>query len=262
MTFHQSHIICRPYDDSCFVCEIKPKYCLLLNKFNVLENHLLLITKPFEPQTDHLNLQDFTAIFDLLKQLETKDQDWVVFYNRGVYSGASQPHKHFQIIGGKDAQGNYIFPILNKLAKHARDGKETVTEYPFLHSFSPLKNTDPKAVFSTYESLLKRVNVYNSKPSVDEKEEKMIIICEGPGLKETEKYEFSLSPSKYPSYNLLFTKSWMLVIPRRAENYNKISVNSLGFLFSLFAKTQEDLQKIRDVGAMKLLREVTFPQNK
>jgi len=35
-------------------------------------------------------------------------------------------------------------------------------------------------------------------------------------------------------YNLLATRRWMLVVPRRQERYEKISVNALGFAGSLF----------------------------
>jgi ATP adenylyltransferase len=61
-------------------------YSLLLNKFPVFPNHLLLITTQFQPQTDHLNLNDFSMLLQLLEELklDEKSPEWLTFYNRFV----------------------------------------------------------------------------------------------------------------------------------------------------------------------------------
>jgi len=45
-------------------------------------------------------------------------------------------------------------------------------------------------------------------------------------------------------YNLLATRRWMLVVPRRQERYEKISVNALGFAGSLFVRNAAELELV------------------
>jgi ATP adenylyltransferase/5',5'''-P-1,P-4-tetraphosphate phosphorylase II len=50
-----------PYDAELFVCELSPTHVLLLNKFPVVENHVLVVTKgtadrPCNPRARIINL--------------------------------------------------------------------------------------------------------------------------------------------------------------------------------------------------------------
>ena len=44
---------------------LEPHHVLLLNKFNVVENHLLVVTREFEQQTDPINANDFAAVWEV-----------------------------------------------------------------------------------------------------------------------------------------------------------------------------------------------------
>ena len=66
----------------------------MFNKFPILSNHLLVISKEFEPQNHKLNITDFEAVLIGMKALETG----VSYMNCGINAGASQPHKHLQVI--------------------------------------------------------------------------------------------------------------------------------------------------------------------
>ncbi|WP_159084573.1 ATP adenylyltransferase family protein [Dongshaea marina] len=59
-----------------------------------------------------------------------------------------------------------------------------------------------------------------------------------------------------PPYNLLFTRSWLLVIPREHEGCDSISVNSLGFAGSLFVKNEQQFKRLEELGPMSLLNAV------
>jgi len=59
-------------------------------------------------------------------------------------------------------------------------------------------------------------------------------------------------------YNLLVTRRWMLVVPRRQEHYETISINALGFAGSLFVRTRAELELVRRAGPMKVLAAVTL----
>ena len=59
-------------------------------------------------------------------------------------------------------------------------------------------------------------------------------------------------------YNLLATREWMLLVPRRQERYESISVNALGFAGSLFVRDRAELELVRRSGPMNVLRSVSL----
>ena len=69
-------------------------HTLLLNKFPVKKNHVLIVTKKRQKQTDLINQNDFEAILITMKAMKES----FMFYNSGEKAGASQQHKHFQVM--------------------------------------------------------------------------------------------------------------------------------------------------------------------
>jgi ATP adenylyltransferase len=59
-----------------------------------------------------------------------------------------------------------------------------------------------------------------------------------------------------PPYNLLVTREWMLLAPRSRESVGAISVNALGLVGSLLVRDEGQLEELRRLGPMRLLREV------
>ena len=82
-----------PYEEDLFVADISATHLCLLNKFNVLDHHLLIVTREFEEQENRLNLEDFAALWTCMAEFEA-----LAFYNSGRIAGASQPHKHLQMV--------------------------------------------------------------------------------------------------------------------------------------------------------------------
>ncbi|NJN31063.1 MAG: phosphorylase, partial [Synechococcales cyanobacterium RM1_1_8] len=58
------------------------------------------------------------------------------------------------------------------------------------------------------------------------------------------------------AYNLLVTRDWMLLVPRRAEAFEGISVNSLGFAGSMFVRDGEELARLKAIGPITILQAV------
>jgi ATP adenylyltransferase len=81
-----------PYDDDLFVADLSKTHVALLNKYPVLPEHLLVVTRADEPQQSWLTAADFEALWQCMQQV-----DWLGFYNSGPLAGASQPHKHLQL---------------------------------------------------------------------------------------------------------------------------------------------------------------------
>jgi sulfate adenylyltransferase (ADP) / ATP adenylyltransferase len=82
-----------PYEEALWVAHLSATHTLLLNKFNVVRHHVLVVTRQFESQTDPLNAADLAAAQQVLEAMPTGG---VAFYNCGEHSGRSQPHKHLQ----------------------------------------------------------------------------------------------------------------------------------------------------------------------
>ncbi|WP_028220254.1 ATP adenylyltransferase family protein [Paraburkholderia oxyphila] len=82
-----------PYDDELCVGELSSTHVALLNKYNVLDEHLLIVTRRFVPQEALLDHADFAALLVVLHGF-----DALGFYNGGTEAGASQPHKHLQAV--------------------------------------------------------------------------------------------------------------------------------------------------------------------
>ncbi len=61
------------------------------------------------------------------------------------------------------------------------------------------------------------------------------------------------------SHNVLVSARKMMVVPRRAEEYKGISLNSLAFAFSLFAPSDEACLAIEREGLMHILSQIAFP---
>ncbi|MBM4378695.1 MAG: phosphorylase [Deltaproteobacteria bacterium] len=82
-----------PFEPGLFVQELTPTHRVLLNKFNVFPHHALVVSHDFEPQSRRLGLPDFDALHRCLDGVEG-----LAFYNATAVAGASQPHRHLQII--------------------------------------------------------------------------------------------------------------------------------------------------------------------
>lgn len=62
------------------------------------------------------------------------------------------------------------------------------------------------------------------------------------------------------SYNFIMTNTWMMIVPRRSEKYEHISINSLGFAGMLVVRNEEELEFVKTVGIIKILENVAIPK--
>ncbi|CEP21765.1 APA2 [Cyberlindnera jadinii] len=216
-------------------------YNILLNKFPITPNHLLLTTKEFKSQNAPLSPDDLIASFKILAELEkssTSNEKFMGFYNCGDNSGASQPHKHLQFMKYPD---NFTpFPASIAASEEhfiANSNKEPLQspKLPFAHFILPLpkdKETlyDEDYLVLAFSSLLQRV---------------MTILRDA---------------EKPIAYNVVFTTKWMMVVPRSQPYYKgKLGINSAGFTGLILAKNQELNDLILEDGPLKILEEVGFP---
>ena len=210
------------YEPDLFVSDLGPSHFLLLNKFPVLARHVLLVTRRFERQERLLTVEDFSALNACLGEV-----DCLGFYNGGVEAGASQARKHLQLVPLPLAAGSLDEVPMER----ALIGGDRLA---FKHGFAPIApRTTAPALHALYRELLHRCGIAT------------VVTADG---------ELQSAP-----YNLLLRRGWMLIVARSRECFESISINALGFAGSLFVRTHAELERIRAVGPMRVLRAVAVP---
>ena len=205
-----------PYEQDLYVGDAGDAHVVLFNKFAVIEDHLLIVTVEFEHQDRPLTAKDFAA---LARCWGSGD---LAFYNCGTISGASQRHKHLQLIPGLGPEGRRA-PIEDALDLEA--GR--VLPFDFVHRVAPLPEPadDPdataRAMKVVYDDLMGQTGADGT------------------------------------AYNLLATQQWMMVVPRAHEHSGRTSINALGFAGSLFVRDDHEAEEVRRRGPLAVLDDVT-----
>jgi ATP adenylyltransferase len=214
-----------PYEKDLFVADISDTHVCLLNKFNVVDYHVLLVTRRFEEQESLLNRADFEALWICMREFES-----LGFYNAGKIAGASQRHKHLQVVPLPLAASGPRLPIEATLAGTCFQGSlGTAPRLPFVHALARLDigMQSPwqaaEALFEAYVALLQAVS------------------------------------RRGGAYNLLVTRRWMLLVPRSRECFDSISINALGFAGALLVRNQQQMQVLRIQGPLTILKNVAVP---
>ena len=217
-------------------------HTLVLNKYNTFKLHALLVTNSFELQSSGLNLQDIKVVMMYIQAITA-----VGFFNSAEISGASQPHKHIQLVpldsfrevmdmahhnSTSTSSLSTLFPIDTYIKKsniNMSIGQiVSLKDLPFQHFVTLLPTTasTPEDLFRAYESMRR--------------------MCAG------------------REYNFILTTEWMMMVPRsKAEislSSSMVPVNSFGFMGFLLAANQDQLKEIlsHQAGVLDLLKQVTF----
>lgn len=211
------------------------RHHLLLNKFPITADHALITTRDFEPQQAWLSLEDHWAARHALDAL-----DGLIFYNSGPASGASQRHRHLQLVPlplakwapDPDATARHPgpgrFPLEAAwLAAPAEAGLGEPTESPLLPFRHRLCALPPRATaaqsYAAYRACAEALGVAD----------------------------------RQPCYNLLMTREQMLFVPRTQAGAEGILFNALAFTGSLLVPHEAAQALLSTHGVAPLLRAVT-----
>ncbi len=220
----------QPWDAQLEVARLDPDHAVILNKYPVQRGHMLLITANWAAQDDWLRLADWRAFVQV-----DQDTSGLWFFNSGPIAGASQPHRHLQLLPRNKGeiscprelwfQQRLKSPETNKpFSDPLLNGSSVVSRLN--HSQDP--DQQAQDLYTGYLSLSKQLGIGH--PSQDQR-------------------------PKY-FYNLLLTPQWMAMVRRRKEGAAGFSINALGFAGYLLATTNADLNWLRTQGPEALLREV------
>ncbi len=222
-----------PYEETLFVGDVSTSHACVLNKYCVVPRHLLIITRHFEDQETALSVPDFQAWWRCLSEFDS-----LGFYNSGRLAGASQRHKHLQLVplerGGNGRAGGQTIVQLLDQATCAPQRPTRLSQLPFVHAFvrwrpGGLAGDAAERAWEHYRQLAAAVHL-----QLPDQESSLV---ETP-------------------YNLLVTDRWMLLVPRRQECFQQISLNALAFAGALLAQNEAQLRLLRHSGIWQALRAV------
>ncbi|HSM28797.1 MAG TPA: DUF4922 domain-containing protein [Thioalkalivibrio sp.] len=221
-----------PPEPELTVAEISTRHLAVLNKFSVLDRHLLIVTREFEHQETLLDRGDLRALFACMAEYLS-----LGFYNGGTVAGASQPHKHLQVVPLPLEADGPVVPMQALLDAGERGCVGRCPKLPFAHAFARL---DQPVADAPMEAAKQAAALYPK-----------LLAAVGITGVESEGAVRQSGP-----YNLLVADDWMLLVPRAEEFFRGISVNALGFAGSLFVRDHEQLEVIRAAGPMHILQSV------
>jgi ATP adenylyltransferase len=163
------------------------------------------------------------ADFEALARCFPSHAPAIAFYNGGRGSGASQPHKHLQVVTLPLAPWTDI-PLAPLLA-------QTTSRLPFRHAIAPTDIADAASMHGCYRALLEQTGIH--------------AVAHADGERQS------------GAYNLLVTRDWMLLVPRSRDAFEGVSINSLSYAGALFVREPHQLDAVRRAGPMAVLAQVS-----
>ncbi|CAH0991497.1 hypothetical protein SIN8267_01603 [Sinobacterium norvegicum] len=213
-----------PYNPSLYVGDISASHVCLLNKFNVMPRHLLMVAKEEEDQSVPLTPADFFSLSFMLSNV-----GGLAFYNSSELSGASVNHKHLQIISSPlSDSGDFAFEgILNQSKLGDSIGCVEGFPYPHLAVRLPEHGSVSERGNFAYQNYLRMVA-------------RLSLIVDLNGW--------------LPPYNLLMSKSWLWLVPRKQPEVEGIAVNALAYAGAIMLDSRAQLQQLAKMGFAQLLQ--------
>jgi ATP adenylyltransferase len=203
-----------PYEEGLYVGRVPPAHVGLLNKFPVLEHHLLLVTERFEPQEGALDVRDCEALLRVLGA-----GGGLVFYNGGETAGASQPHRHLQWV-----------PLTERPPLEAAVGAGEALPFPVASEGLPPAWLDEPAVGASglhecYARLLTAIGCCRD----------------------------AEHPQRPAPNNLLATRDRVWAVPRTHGSVDNVAINALGYAGWMLAADEAQAGVVRTRGPLSLL---------
>lgn len=195
-----------PYSDDLFVADLSDTHVALLNKFPVLDEHLLIVTRADEPQQSWLTPADFAALSGCRRGM-----GGFAFYNGGSTAGSSQPHKHLQLVP---------MPVTTASLFDPEVGGFACAVEPLPHPASP------EALHTAYREAMDRVQV----------------------------------DAERDPHNVLIDADRLVVVPRVRHSIDGVFLNAMGYAGSFLVRNAEQLERLREIGPRRILREAGRPR--
>ena len=214
-----------PFDPWDYKLEIQPiidKHILILNKYPVQIGHMLLITNSWKAQNEFLDFADFEAIVKV-----DNDTTGLWFFNSSKEAGASQPHRHFQLLPRH--YNEKICPRYKWFCSLLNNRKSNTSLISHCISIKArYEKNDAHNLYDSYKLMVNEMklgDIYNTKKP--------------------------LKP-----YNLLITSEWMALITRATDKSNGFSINALGFAGYFLGTKESNINNLIRFGPENILKNV------
>ncbi|MEB3173471.1 MAG: ATP adenylyltransferase [Cyanobacteriota bacterium] len=218
-----------PWQSELEVARPSASHVLLLNKYPVQRGHVLLITSGWKPQSGWLEPLDWQALCRV-----NADTTGLWFFNSCGAAGASQPHRHLQLLPRRLGEPSCA---LEQQIERWLDGNA--------------QTAGPAAGRPAWMQALSR---RQDPADAAELEALYVSHCGQLGLGRP-----GSDPVPRAPYNLLLTDRWLLTVRRRKEHGHGFSINALGFAGYLLVTEASDLSWLQAAGGWRLLEDVAAP---
>ncbi|KAH7308617.1 hypothetical protein B0I35DRAFT_99016 [Stachybotrys elegans] len=212
------------FDAEMLLETVNDTHLLVFNKFSVFRPQLLLLTADsYRRQTEPLDEADFAATLSVLQELSGSGESYYAFFNCGVASGSSRRHKHMQVV---PTASRTLFP----------DVPTAEMAVPYGHLVGHISDVDKATTQASHAAL-----VYAS--MLDQARTRW-------GLEEN-----------FP-HNVVWTTSWIVVIPRRQVRFEGINVpNAAGMMGSVWVPEEGHVETWRRLGPRSVLAQSGYSED-
>ena len=212
-----------PWEPALELQRLGAGHVVLLNKYPVQPAHLLLITQDWQPQAGWLAAEDWRAVVAV-----SQDTGGFWFFNSCAAAGASQPHRHLQLLPRRADEPSC--PLADCFRQQLAGEPPA---WPWRYAIAARRRADdPAELEQLYRRQARELDL--GEPGRD-------------------------AQPRHP-YNLLFDDDWFVTVRREQEHCAGYSVNALGFGGYLLATSRSDSGWLERHGPWELLRRVATPR--
>lgn len=221
------------FDLTTYIMDLGTTHLLIYNKFMVFRQHVLVITREGIPQQKPLTLEDLCYTWIVMNAIEG-----IAFYNSNEKAGASVDHKHLQVVKRKFLDTGIIRKIdLQAKTCDSFDGK--ITEFNIIKI--DLLN-DFMTVCIKLRDIKEHEDVFNYGKYLQ-------CVYEAA-------YNNLNIDSDTCSFNLIFTKRWLLLVLRKQDKAYDVSMNSLSVIGSFLLTSEEKMKEFHTLTPQKIFKEI------
>ncbi|RDA94784.1 hypothetical protein CP533_4224 [Ophiocordyceps camponoti-saundersi (nom. inval.)] len=214
---------------SLYVAAVGEEHYLVLNKFAIVAEHLILATTGFEPQSGLLSVRDLDALLACLRAYGQRDL--FAFFNCGVHSGASQPHRHVQLLPVEGMRQGVLAADEEAGWEPLIERQSLLDEAPFV-SFAEDIDAETSSAANVRDAYLR---LYRK-------------ACRALGVDA----DGQVDGEARVSYNLAMTAGRLVVCPRRAEGDGEVSLNGTLLAGTALVKSEDVWEAlVREPGRLK-----------
>ncbi len=228
-----------PWESALEVRRLGDQHVVLLNKYPVQPGHVLLITQHWQPQSGWLRRRDWQAVAHV-----AADTGGLWFFNSCAAAGASQPHRHLQLLPRR--QGEASCPLAPVYRQQLDDRQQCegsagdASPWPWRYALSRREHGHGSASEEARAGELRQLYAAHARA--------------------LDLGDPQHDPQPRHPYNLLFDDHWFLAVRRQREHGAGFSLNALGFAGYLLVTERSDLPWLLDHGPWELLRQVSTPR--